>query len=111
MEPLFCSNPLFCNAFEGFAGPPGAISEEFFNQKGLCNQIAPTQKGLVRAFDQSEQLKMLSPNVFAIGEDFGKQGVPEHGLALKYCEENNITVKRISRLKGISTSKIKSHIN
>ena len=61
--------------------------------------------------DQSEQLKMLSPDVFAIGEDFGKQGVPEHGLALEYCEENNITVKRISRLKGISTSKIKSRIN
>jgi glycerol-3-phosphate cytidylyltransferase len=61
--------------------------------------------------DQSEQLKMLTPDIFAIGEDFGEQGVPEHELALIYCKENNITIKRIPRLKGISTSKIKSGIN
>ena len=61
--------------------------------------------------NQSEQLEMLKPNVFSIGDDFGKQGIPEHEMALDYCKQNNITIKRVPRLKGISTSKIKSNIS
>ena len=60
--------------------------------------------------DQTEQLEMLSPSVFAIGEDFGKQGMPQHQKAMDYCLHNEILIKRIPRLRGISTSKIKSTI-
>lgn len=60
--------------------------------------------------DQTEQLEMLSPSVFAIGEDFGKQGMPQHQKAMDYCLHNEIIIKRIPRLRGISTSKIKSTI-
>jgi cytidyltransferase-like protein len=60
--------------------------------------------------DQTEQLEMLSPSVFAIGEDFGKQGMPQHQKALDFCLHNEILIKRIPRLRGISTSKIKSTI-
>ena len=60
--------------------------------------------------DQTTQLKLFQPDIFVVGEEFGSQGVPEHETALMFASENGIEIKRVNRLKGISTTSIKSNI-
>lgn len=60
--------------------------------------------------DQIDQLTTLRPSIFAIGEDYGKQGLTQHGRAFEFCYNNDISIKRIPRLKGVSTSEIKRKI-
>jgi glycerol-3-phosphate cytidylyltransferase len=59
--------------------------------------------------DQTKNLSLFCVGIFAIGEEFGKQGVPEHELALKHCAENGIEVVRIPRKPGISSTEIKEN--
>lgn len=61
--------------------------------------------------DQTEALKLFKPNTFVIGEDFGKQGVPEHAYALDYCVTGNIHVVRVNRHPGTSSTEVKAKIN
>jgi len=60
--------------------------------------------------DQTKQLKLFQPDIFVIGEDFGSQGVPEHQLAISHAISNNIEIKRVNRLEGISSTYIKRHL-
>jgi glycerol-3-phosphate cytidylyltransferase len=59
--------------------------------------------------DQTKNLKLFCAKIFVIGEDFGKQGVPEHEIALKHCADNDIEVIRIPRKIGISSTEIKDN--
>jgi glycerol-3-phosphate cytidylyltransferase len=59
--------------------------------------------------DQTQNLNLFCAKIFAIGEDFGKQGVLEHDIALKHCADSNIEVIRIPRKPGISSTEIKSN--
>ena len=61
--------------------------------------------------DQTTQLKLFQPDIFVIGEEFGKQGVPEHELAISYAIGNDIQIKRVDRLHGVSTTHIKNSIS
>ena len=60
--------------------------------------------------DQSAQLEKFNVSVFVIGEEFGRQGIEEHELALDYCKRNAVEVIRVSRFKGISTTLIKENL-
>lgn len=61
--------------------------------------------------DQTEALKLHKANVFVIGEEFGKQGVPEHKNALLFCEREGINVVRLPRHPGVSSTFLKKKIN
>ena len=78
---------------------------------GLIKSIRYVKKVIIYSnVDQIDQLATLKPSIFAIGEDYGKQGLTQHGEAFEFCYNNNISIKRIPRLKGVSTSDIKRKI-
>lgn len=60
--------------------------------------------------NQVDMLKLFNVDVFVIGEEFGKQGVPEHIDALHYCADKNIKIVRIPRTTGISSTSRKEGI-
>jgi cytidyltransferase-like protein len=60
--------------------------------------------------NQTISIQRARAAIFAIGAEFGKQGVAEHQQALADCETQGITVRRIPRLAGISSGDIKSRI-
>lgn len=60
--------------------------------------------------DQSKALNLFKANVFVVGEDFGKQGVPEHEKAIEFCNGRNIPIVVIPRMPGISSSNVKERV-
>jgi cytidyltransferase-like protein len=60
--------------------------------------------------DQTEALKLFNVGIFVVGDQFGKQGVDEHGRALAYCNDNKIPIIIIPRMLGISSSELKNRV-
>lgn len=60
--------------------------------------------------DQTEVLQRYAVHVFAVGEEFGKQGVPEHANALRFCTQAGIPIIRLVRTPGISSGSLKQRV-
>jgi glycerol-3-phosphate cytidylyltransferase len=64
---------------------------------------------IYKHLDYFKTFKSLGADIFAVGEEFGY--LPEHKLALEKFKEIKVKVHFIPRLKGISTTEIKTKIH
>lgn len=65
-----------------------------------------------RNINLSRLLEAFDIGVLAVGNDYGRLSeYPDQLATLKYCEENNITVARMPRTDGVSSTQIASSID
>lgn len=65
-----------------------------------------------RNVDQSELFTQLRPDVFVVGEEYGRDTrFPLQRMTLSFCEEFGIKVVRVPRTDGVSTTLLRESAN
>lgn len=90
-------------------GKDTVIGEE--HRAIMVGALKPVSRAFIyRGTNYVEWFKKMGCNILIVGEEFGKQGVPEHDNLLGYCNNRGLGVIRLPRTPGISTTQLKEEV-